>query len=38
VLVEVPELEALLRSFPFTRRLGMKVDELGDGTCTVKRP
>ena len=38
MLVQAPELEALLYSLPFTRRLGMKVIELGDGTCTVRVP
>jgi len=38
MLVEAAELEALLFSLPFTRRLGMKVVELGDGTCTVRVP
>jgi uncharacterized protein (TIGR00369 family) len=38
MLVEVAELEALLRRRPFTRRLGLKVVELGDGTCTVRVP
>ncbi len=38
MLVQATELEALLRSLPFTRRLGMKVIELGDGTCTVRVP
>src|SRR5712692_1945602 len=38
MLVQATELEALLRSLPFTRRLGLKVIELGDGTCTVRVP
>ncbi|HEX7158280.1 MAG TPA: PaaI family thioesterase [Edaphobacter sp.] len=38
MLVEAPELEALLRSHTFTRRLGLKVVELGDGTCTLRVP
>ncbi len=38
MLVAASELEALLRSLPFTRRLGMRVVELGDGTCTVRVP
>lgn len=38
MLVSATELEALLRRFPFTRRLGMKVVELGDGTCTIRVP
>jgi uncharacterized protein (TIGR00369 family) len=38
MLVKAPELEALLRSHTFTRRLGLKVIELGDGTCTVRVP
>src|SRR5260370_42208007 len=38
MLVQEAELEALLRRLPFTRRLGMKVIELGDGTCTVRVP
>lgn len=38
MLVQAAELEALLRSLPFARRLGMKVIELGDGTCTVRVP
>src|SRR5216683_2111757 len=38
MLVEANELEALLRSLPFTRRLGIQVVELGDGTCTVRVP
>jgi uncharacterized protein (TIGR00369 family) len=38
MLVQATELEALLRSHPITRRRGMKVIELGDGTCTVRVP
>jgi uncharacterized protein (TIGR00369 family) len=38
VLVQVAELDTLLRSLPFTRRLAIKVIELGDGTCTVRVP
>jgi uncharacterized protein (TIGR00369 family) len=38
MLVEAHELEALLRSLPFTRRLSMEVIELGDGTCTIRVP
>jgi acyl-coenzyme A thioesterase PaaI-like protein len=38
MLVEAAELEALLNSRPFTRRLRMKVVELGDGSCTVRVP
>jgi len=38
VLVNAPELEVLLRRHTFSRRLGMKVIELGDGTCTVRVP
>jgi acyl-coenzyme A thioesterase PaaI-like protein len=38
MLVEAPELEALLRSHTFTRRLGLRVVELGEGTCTVRVP
>ncbi|HEV2036745.1 MAG TPA: PaaI family thioesterase [Candidatus Dormibacteraeota bacterium] len=38
MLVQAPELEALLRSLPFSRRLGMKVIELGEGTCTTRVP
>ena len=38
MLVEAPELQALLGSHTFTRRLGLKVIELGDGTCTLRVP
>jgi uncharacterized protein (TIGR00369 family) len=38
MLVGPADLEALLHRFPFTRRLAMKVVELGDGTCTVRVP
>ena len=36
--MDIPELQELLRSRPFSRRLGMKVVELGDGICTVRVP
>jgi uncharacterized protein (TIGR00369 family) len=32
------DLNALLRQHTFSRRLGLKVVELGDGTCTVRVP
>lgn len=38
MLVTAADLEPLLRSFPLTRRLGVKVIELGDGTCTIRVP
>jgi uncharacterized protein (TIGR00369 family) len=38
MLVEAPDLQALLGRFMFSRRLGLKVVELGDGTCTVRVP
>lgn len=37
-LVQAPELEALLRIHTFSRRLGLKVIALDDGTCTVRVP
>lgn len=38
MLVEAAELQALLRRHAFSRRLGLEVVELGDGTCTVRVP
>jgi uncharacterized protein (TIGR00369 family) len=38
MLVQAAELEELLRRHTFSRRLGIKVVELGDGTCTVRVP
>jgi uncharacterized protein (TIGR00369 family) len=38
MLVEPADLEALLRRHPFSRRLGLRVLELGDGICTVRVP
>src|SRR6202158_3674228 len=38
MLVGASSREALLRSHPFTRRLGLRVVELGDGTCTLRVP
>src|SRR5438445_10713527 len=36
--VQAADLDALLRRLPFTRRLGMSVIELGNGTCAVRVP
>src|SRR6266849_1146164 len=38
MLVTVADLDPLLRTFPLTRRLGVRVIELGDGTCTIRVP
>ena len=38
MLVEPADLDALLNRHAFSRRLGIKVVELGDGTCTVGVP
>src|SRR6266851_7804961 len=38
MLVQAKELEELLRRHTFSRRLALKVVELGDGTCTVRVP
>src|SRR4029077_6368070 len=38
MLVGPADLDSLLRRHQFSRRLGLKVVELGDGTCTVRVP
>ena len=38
MLVERADLHSLLRTFYFSRRLGLEVVELGDGMCTVRVP
>jgi len=38
MLVGRGDLEALLGRHPFSRRLGLKVLQVGDGTCTVRVP
>jgi acyl-coenzyme A thioesterase PaaI-like protein len=38
MLVEAADLQALLARHRFSRRLGLKVVELGEGSCTVRVP
>ena len=38
MLIEPGDFDLLLRRYPFSRRLGLRVLEVGDGACTVRVP